>query len=271
MKNAIGKILLTSLLILIVGYSIFVVQIFVYFRAFVILLIGISMMFLTFFLINLKLAKTDSIKYFVIRFLVILGTYFFIGNFLWLSLLSLIDINILKINNPESLTRFIPTIGPGLIFFYKFFGYMQNFDLPKKLRREFPFIPLDIGELKIILRDLIVGSVFVSFLIIGLTEEPLKKLYDNLWSDAMLTALIVSPIFAFLEVYTWLFTIQYKEECKEEWINLQRRNSSRENNIKYKIKFFETLKKSERLKQIYSYIDKRKRTKPAHKNLPTTK
>jgi hypothetical protein len=218
MKNAIGKILLTSLLILIFGYPIFVVKIFmshelifVYFRAFVILLIGISMMFLTFFLINLKLAKTDSIKYFVIRFLVISGTYFFIGNFLWSFLLGLIDINILKINNPESLTRFIPTIGAGLIFFYKFFGYMQNFDLPKKLRRKYPFIPPDIGELKIILRDLIIGSVFVSFLIIGLTEEPLKKLYDNLWSNAMLTALIVSPIFAFLEVYTWLFTIQYKE------------------------------------------------------------
>lgn len=281
MKNTKGKILLTSLLILLTltfGLFIFMDKfymsqglIFVYFQAFRFLLIGISMMFLTSILINIKLAKIDfsnkqSQESFWLTIIFIFMTYFFIGNFLWSFLSGLIDINIIKTNNPELLTRFIPTIGAGLIFSYKIFGYMQNLDFLKKLRIAFPFTSLDIGELKIIkdiIRDLIIGSVFLSFLIIVLSGKPLIVQYsDYLWSDATLSALIVSLIFTFLEVYTWLVTFHYKEEwinyATDVNLNLQKKTSSRKYNIKYKINFFETLKKSDRFEQIYSFIDKRK-------------
>ncbi|MGB8216054.1 MAG: hypothetical protein WCE94_02035 [Candidatus Methanoperedens sp.] len=235
MKNTKGKILYSSLLLIlfILPFGFIIIENFTYFRAFEFLLIGISMMFLTSMLINIKLPKMDfsnkqSKKYFLGMIFVIIGTYFFIGNLLWSLLLSgLTDINIIKTNNPELLTRYIPTIGAGLIFFYKIFGYIQNFDSLKKLRITFPFTSLDIGELKIIkdiLRDLIIGSGFLSILVIGLTEKPYIEQYSyNLWSDATLSALIVSLTFTFLEIYTWMVTIQYKEDLLNYW-NLQKRN-----------------------------------------------
>ncbi len=286
MKNTIGKILYSSLglilLLLTVGLP-FIEKfylshkyelILVYFHAFAFLLIGISMMFFTSILINLKLPKVDfsnkqSQKLFLFTILFIFMTYFVIGECLWSFLLSgLTEINILKTNNPELLTRIIPTMGAGLIFFYKIFGYMQNVDLDSfkiNFRESLPFISSDIGEfnfIKDILRDIIIVSVFLTFLIIGINGKTFIVQYsDSLWIDSILSALIVSLIFTFLEVYVWIATIQYKEDlvsyAKDVNLNNQKKKSSRTYyKINYKTYFIENLKKSERLKQIYSFIDR---------------
>lgn len=287
MKNIKGNILYKSLhlilLLLTVGF-VFIEKFymshvyeltFVYFHAFIFLLFGISMMFFTSMLINIKLPKIDfsnkqSQKPFLITILFIFITYFVVGEYLWSFLLSgLTEVNLIKTNNPELLTRIIPTMGAGLIFFYKIFGYMQNINLDSfkiNFRESLPFISSDIGEfnfIKDILRDLIIGSVFLAALIMGINGKTFIVQYsDYLLFDAILSALIVSLIFTFLEVYVWIVTIQYKEDlvsyATDEKLKLQRKKSSREYNIKYKIYAIENLKKSERLKQIYSFIDKRK-------------
>lgn len=286
MKNTIGKILYISLnlILLLLPFSFIFIEksymnleyglTLVYFHAFILLFIGIFIMFFTSILINIRLPNIDfsnkqSIKSFLITIFFIFITYFVIGEYLWSFLLSgLTEINIIKTNNPELLTRMIPTIGAGLIFFYKFFGYMQNvnFDYIKiNYKNALPFISSDIGEfnfIKEILRDLIIGSVFLAFLILGINGKTIIVQYSYLYYDAILSALIVSLFFTFLEVYVWIVTTQYKENlvnyATEANLNHQNKKHSRESNIKYRDNFIENLKKSKTLKQIYSFIDKKK-------------
>lgn len=283
MKNTIGKILYYSLIFILISF-IFIEPfymnheyelILVYFHALILLFLGIFMMFFTLMLINIRLPYIDfsnkqSKKSFWITIFFIFITYFVIGEYLWSFLLSgLTEINLIKTNNPEVLTRIIPTIGAGLIFFYKIFGYMDNvnFDSIKdNFKSLFPFILLDSGELnfiKDILRGLIIGSVFLAFLILGINGKTLIVQYSYLHFDATLSAIIVSVIFTFLEVYVWILTTQYKDNlvdyAKEANLNLQNNISSKENNIQFQDYFIGILSKSKRLKQIYSFIDKRKR------------
>lgn len=286
MKNAKGKIIYKSLfmifLLFVLG-CIFIEKFYmshvseltlVYFHAFYYLFGGIAFTTITLVLINIKLPKTDfsnkqSQEFFFISIFFIFITYFVIGEYLWSFLLSgLTEINLLKANSPEILTRFIPTIGAGLIFFYKIFGYMQNFNLNSfetNLKESLPFILSESVEFKVIkdiIRDLIIGSVFLTFLIMGITEKTITVQYTDLWSDAILSALIVSLIFTFLEVYAWLVTIQYKEDLlnykNNEDLNQQQKKYSKEYNVKHRIYSIEKLKNSERLKQIYSFFDKRR-------------
>ena len=284
MKNTIGKILYSSLFLILLSF-IFIEKFYmshkyeltlVYFHAFILLFLGIFMMFFTSILINIRLPMIDfsnkqSKQSFFITIFFIFITYFVIGEYLWsFLLLGLTEINLIKTNNPELLTRMIPTIGAGLIFFYKFFGYMQNFNfdyIKINFKNALPFISSDIGEfnfIKDILRDLIIGSVFLAFLILGINEKTvIVQYYDYLYHDAILSALIVSLIFTFLEVYVWIVTTQYKENfvnyATEANLNLQKKKSSKKYNIQYQDYFIENLRKSKRLKQIYSFIDKRKR------------
>ena len=236
MKNTIGKILYYSslfLILLLLPFGFTFIEIFymshkyeltlVYFHAFILLSLGIFMMFFTSILINIRLPNIDfsneqSKKSFLITIFFIFITYFVIGEYLWSFLLSgLTEINLIKTNNPELLTRMIPTIGAGLIFFYKFCGYMQNFNfdyIKINFKNALPFISSDIGEfsfIKDILRDLIIGSVFLAFLIVGINGKTLSAQYSYLHFDATLSALIVSLIFTFLEVYVWIVTTQYKK------------------------------------------------------------
>ena len=287
MKNPIGKILYLSLnlilLLLAVG-SLFIGKFYmsqkyeltlVYFYAFIYLLIGISLMFFTSMLINIRLPHIDfsnkqSKKSFLITIFFIFMTYFVIGEILWSPLLSgLTEINLVKINNPEVLTRMIPTIGVGLIFFYKLFGYVENFNFDDGItnfKNELPFFSSNVGEfnlIKEIIRDLIIGSVFLVFLIMGISGKTFITLYsDNLHYDAILSALIVSLSFTFLEVYVWTITTQYKENWEicaaEAKLNLLNKKHSRESGTKNKNNYLENLMKSKRLKQINLFIDKNK-------------
>lgn len=280
MKNTIGYILynfITLSILLLIFTEIFYINhihelTLVYFRALIILLFGIFMMFFTSFLINIRLPNIDfsnneSKKVLFVTIFSIFITYFLIGGYLWSFLLSsLTNINIIKTNNPEFLTRIIPTIGIGLIFFYKLFGYMQifNFDYIKiNIKNSFPFILSDIGDFKFIkniLRDLIIGSVLVAVLIMGINGKTVIEHYDYLYFDAILSTLILSLIFTFLEIYVWLVTTQYKENFlnyANEVKPFQKEMFQRKPIID-KINFIKILEKSEKLKQIYSFLDKRK-------------